>query len=158
MDGIANVRIDMKLALTEPATVSPTGVVSTAQPALWRRAIPWSLAGLITIIAVVGFWILTLPTPQPLRKLVITPPPTAPLASNRFTDLAISPDGSQVIYRAEHSGITQLYVRSMDDFLSTPIAGTEGVDRDFFFSPDGDWLAFVTADKLKKSHSREEHR
>jgi Tol biopolymer transport system component len=37
----------------------------------------------------------------------------------------------------------------MDDFLSTPIAGTEGVDRDFFFSPDGDGLAFVTADKLK---------
>jgi len=147
---IASVRIEVKLALSEPTMVSPTGVVSTVQPALWRRAIPWSLAGLIAIIAVVGFWILTLPTPQPLRKLVITPPSTAPLASHRFTDLAISPDGSQVIYRAEHSGVTQLDVRSMDDFLSTPIAGTEGVDRDFFFSPDGEWIVFVTADKLKK--------
>ena len=147
---ISHARIQINKALKEPATDPPIGVTSAIQPPLWRRAIPWNLAGLIAIIAVVGFWILTLPTPQPLRKLVITPPSTAPLASYRFTDLAISPDGNQVVYRAEHSDVTQLYVRSMDDFLSTPIVGTEGVDRDFFFSPDGEWIAFVAGDSLKK--------
>jgi serine/threonine-protein kinase len=38
----------------------------------------------------------------------------------------------------------------MNDLLSTPIPGTEGVDREFFFSPDGDWVVFVVADELKK--------
>jgi Tol biopolymer transport system component len=102
------------------------------------------------LIAGLAIWSLTPPASQALTRLVITPPPTAALASYRFTDLAVSPDGSQVIYRVEQSGVRQLYVRSMDDFLSTPIVGTEGVDRDFFFSPDGNWLAFVAADKLKK--------
>jgi len=112
--------------------------------------IPWSIAVAAVVIAGFALWSVTPPPSQALTKLVITPPSNAPLASHRFTDLAISPDGSQVIYRAEHSGVTQLYVRSMDDFLSTPIAGTEGVDRDFFFSHDGEWIVFVTADKLGK--------
>jgi len=148
---IANVRIEVKLALSEPTAVSPTGVVSTAQPPLWRRAIPWTVALLMGVIAIsIAFWSSSSPTLPSLRKLVITPSSTTPLGNRRFTDLAISPDGSHVVYFAGVGMRGQLYVRAMDDLTAAPLPGTEGVDRDFFFSSDGEWVAFVVGNKLKK--------
>jgi len=80
---IATVRIEVKLALYEPATVLPIGVTSATQTPLWRRAIPWTVAGLIVgvIVTVLGVWIVMRPgppAPQPLIQFVITPPSTAP--------------------------------------------------------------------------------
>ena len=129
---ISHARIQIKKALTEPSAVSPIGVHSAIQPPLWKRALPWSLAGLIAIIAVVGFWILSRPTPEPLSRLVITPPTTAPLASGGSNELAISPDGRRIVYYAQ-PGASRLYVRSLDEFVATPIAGTERVEGAPFF-------------------------
>jgi serine/threonine-protein kinase len=104
----------------------------------------------MAIIAVVGFWILTLPTPQPLRKLVITPPSTAPLRASGFVDVVISPDGRSIIYPALVSGSRGiLFLRSLDDLVATPIPGTEGAGSPFF-SPDGKSVAFSVSGKLKK--------
>ncbi|MEE8350321.1 MAG: hypothetical protein V3R94_12170, partial [Acidobacteriota bacterium] len=151
LDGIANVRIEIKLALSEPTAVSPTGVVSTVQPPLWRRAIPWTVALLMGVVAIsIAFWSSSSPTLPSLRKLVITPSSTAPLGNRRFTDLAISPDGSHVVYFAGEVTRGQLYLRAMDDLTAVAIPGTEGVDREFFFSPDGEGVVFVVGDKLKK--------
>ncbi len=148
---IATVRIEVKLALYEPATVSPIGLSSALQPPLWRRAIPWTVAVVGVVIGVsIAFWSSSSPTSPSLRKLVIAPSPTAPLGNRRFNDLAISPDGSHVVYFAGVGTRSQLYVRAMDDFTATPLPGTERVDRDFFFSPDGEWVAFVVGNKLKK--------
>ncbi len=139
------------MALEEPITVSPIGVGSAAQPPLWRRAIPWTAAVVAVVIAVsIAFWSSSYPTLPSLRKLVITPSPTAPLGNRRFTDLAISPDGSHVVYFADESTRSQLYARAMDELTAAPLPGTEGVDRDFFISPDGEWVAFVVGGKLKK--------
>ena len=148
---IANVRIEIKLALEEPTTVSPTGIVSTAQSPLWRRAIPWTVALVAVVIAVsIAFWSSSSRTLPSLRKLVITPSPTAPLGNRRFNDLAISPNGRHVVYFAVEATRGQLYVRAMDDLTARPLPGTEGVDRYFFFSPDGEWVAFVVGSNLKK--------
>ncbi len=133
LDGIANVRIEIKLALDEPAMVSPTGVSSALQPPLWRRAIPWTVAVVGVIFAFsIAFWSSSSRTSPSLRKLVITPSPTAPLGNRRFTDLAISPDGSHVVYFAGVGMRSQLYVRAMDELTAAPLPGTEGLDRDFF--------------------------
>jgi len=151
LDGIGNVRVEIKLAVEEPTMVSPTGVVSTAQPTFWRRAIPWSVAVVAVVIAVsIAFWSFSSRTSPSLKKLVITPSPTAPLGNRRFNDLAISPDGSHVVYFASVGLAGQLYVRAMDDLTAAPLPGTEGVDRYFFFSPDGEWVAFVVGSNLKK--------
>ena len=146
---ISHARIQIKKALTEPSAVSPIGVHSAIQPPLWKRALPWSLAGLIAIIAVVGFWILSRPTPEPLSRLVITPPTTAPLASGGSNELAISPDGRRIVYYAQ-PGASRLYVRSLDEFVATPIAGTERVEGSPFFSPDGESVAFFAPRELKR--------
>jgi len=148
---IANVRIEVKLALYEPATVLPIGVTSATQTPVWRRAIPWTVALLMGVLAVsIAFWSSSSPTLPSLRKLVITPSPTAPLDASRYSDLAISPDGSHVVYSASVGTRSQLYVRAMDDLTAAPLPGTEGVVREFFFSPDGEWVAFVVGRNLKK--------
>jgi serine/threonine-protein kinase len=63
--------------------------------------------------------------------------------------IAISPDGSQIVYVGLRDELTRLYLRPLDVAAATPIAGTEGA-KSPFFSPDGRWLAFFTQDKLKK--------
>ncbi|MEE8390896.1 MAG: protein kinase, partial [Anaerolineae bacterium] len=153
LDSIGNVRTEIKLALQEPATQSPTVMVSTVQPPLWRKAIPWSITTVVIVLAGVGFWTMTRPTPEPLSKFVITPPTTAPVRTGIGVgnELAISPDGRRIVYLATPPGVLQLYVRSLDEFSATPIAGTEPASPNPFFSPDGESLAFFTEDgQLKK--------
>ena len=118
----------------------------------WHRAIPWSIAAVAVIVAGVAIWSLMRSTLQPsLKKLEITPPATAPLANFLDNDLAISPDGTRIVYLAATAGGTQLYLRSLDELIATPIASTEGALGNPFFSPDGESVAFFTTDnKLKK--------
>ena len=147
---ISHARIQINKALKEPATVAPTGMTSAAQPARWRMTIPWSIAFVIAVIAAVGFWILTRPTPRPRTELVIAIPPTTGLMSLPGRDLAISPDGRHVVYLAASEGTRQLYLHSLDALIATPIAGTEGAFANFFFSPDGESVAFFATGQLKK--------
>ena len=83
--------------------------------------------------------------------LTIALPPGRVMLGHATPPLAISPDGSEIVYAASgEDQKTQLYLRKLADFQSKPIPGTEG-GRTPFFSPDGDWLAFITTDfKLKK--------
>src|SRR5262249_22991793 len=73
------------------------------------------------------------------------------LLNNSSHPLAVSPDGSTIVFSAYNEDRkSQLYLRKLDTFESSPIAGTEdGMTP--FFSPNGEWLGFVTADnQLKK--------
>ena len=63
--------------------------------------------------------------------------------------LTISPDGQTVVYRGSEKGIARLYRRTLDSGDSVPIPGTEGA-IDPFFSPDGQWLGFFAASRIKK--------
>jgi serine/threonine-protein kinase len=55
-------------------------------------------------------------------------------------DLAISPDGSRVVY-VGGSG-SQLFARAMDQLEATPLIASGG-PADIFMSPDGQWVGFV---------------
>jgi len=134
---IATVRIEVKLALQEPAT---------------QKAIPWSLTVLMGIVAVtIAFWSSPQPKSPPSTKFVIAPSLTTSLANALETDLAISADGRQVLYRALGERGLQLYLHSMDDLVDRPISGTEGSGRGSpFFSPDGKSVAFFGGGGLHK--------
>ena len=91
------------------------------------------------------------------RTLVELPPPALlavgtqlPLVGFESPSLALSPDGSQLVYVGSSSAGTSLYLREMNSF-SDPrqLPGTEGA---LFaaFSPDGREIAFLTSDRLKK--------
>jgi serine/threonine-protein kinase len=63
--------------------------------------------------------------------------------------IALSPDGTRLVYTAESSDGTQLYVRSLDRFDARPIPGTEDAFSPFL-SPDGQWVGFFARNELRK--------
>jgi len=149
---IANVRVEIKMALTEPATASPVGVISAVQPTrrLWAMAV--GLVALTAIATTLAIWMLgpsSPPTEQLTNRFAITPSPTAALQNTLRNELAISPDGRQIVYAATGRTANQLYLRSLETVVVTPISGTEGGVHPFF-SPDGQSLAFFVVGKLMK--------
>jgi serine/threonine-protein kinase len=74
--------------------------------------------------------------PGPTRTNQIFPYPTR-------TDVALSPDGTLLVFSARKDGRQQLYLHTQNRLESTPIAGTDNSNSPFF-SPDGQWLGFWT--------------
>jgi serine/threonine-protein kinase len=63
---------------------------------------------------------------------------------------AASPDGRAVVYVGQRgSGTRQLYLRRTEDYRARSLAGTEGATQPFF-SPDGEWVAFLAQGQLRK--------
>ncbi len=150
---MANVRILIKKALKESATVSPIGVSSPMQPPLWKRVIPWSIAFVMAVIAGVVSWNTMQSDPQPserLKRVSVNLSLDSPIQIETWRPaVAISPDGGRLVYVAPHSGKTQLYLRELDRAYAEPIVGTEeGYGP--FFSPDGQWLGFFVDFQMKK--------
>jgi Tol biopolymer transport system component len=64
--------------------------------------------------------------------------------------LAISPDGTRIVYVAvEREGRTHLFSRPLDQFEPVAIAGTESGSAPFF-SPDGRWIGFYANGMLQR--------
>ncbi|HXN20132.1 MAG TPA: protein kinase [Candidatus Binatus sp.] len=120
------------------------------------RAI-WIAAGALAALAAVylvwqsGMW---QRGASPMH-LSVTLPADKVLAVESTGPLAISPDGSTIVFSARGDDRkTQLYARKLGTFESTPIPGTEGAFCPFF-SPNGEWLGFASEDfKLKKMSVR----
>ena len=155
LDGIANIRIEINLALEEPATAPPVGVGGAAQPGHRSWAMTVGLVVLGAIIAGLAVWLLIQPSSpeQTPKRFVIRPSPTARLVSSASAGIvAISPDGRHLAYLAtEESGLSQLHLRSLDDFVDRAIPGTEFATASLFFSPDGESVGFFVTGQLKKA-------
>jgi len=148
---IGDARIEIEDALTEPADALPSteaGLpdVSTVR---WRHAIPWTALG---VVVGLGAGLLAAgsalrPGPQEPPGLVQTSivVPT----SQQLGRLAISPDGSRIVYSAIDGDERKLFSRPLDQEEATPIPGTEDGDAPFF-SPDGKWVGFFADGWLKK--------
>jgi Tol biopolymer transport system component len=67
----------------------------------------------------------------------------------RGSSVAISPDGSRIVFTATDKDRTQLYVRALDQMNSVALPGTDGAANPFF-SPDGQWVGFAANGRLKK--------
>jgi eukaryotic-like serine/threonine-protein kinase len=63
--------------------------------------------------------------------------------------LALSPDGTRLVYVGDFENTKRLYSKSLDSDEVTPLAGTEGA-RGVFVSPDGTEVGFFTSDQVKK--------
>ena len=82
--------------------------------------------------------------PADRMRFSIVPSDTAPMSISGTHDLAISPDGTQVVYVGPAPGGTQLYLRPVDQLAGMPLRGAEGGFGPFL-SPDGEWVGFLTS-------------
>jgi serine/threonine-protein kinase len=151
---IGDARIVIEEMLAGGTGVPPVAVHGQDAHASWRRALPWMLAAISTLILlglIIGNALRAprLPT-RPSARLVVTLPPADRLAVGSTPAIALSPDGSRLVYVANHAGgSTQLYLRKIDRFEATPIPGTDGAESPFF-SPDGQSVGFFAERKLKR--------
>ncbi|HMF09538.1 MAG TPA: protein kinase, partial [Thermoanaerobaculia bacterium] len=70
-----------------------------------------------------------------------------------LNNAVVSPDGSRVVFSGrDATGKVQLWVRPLDAYTATPLAGTEGGILPFW-SPDGRFIGFFADQKMKRIES-----
>ena len=118
-----------------------------------QRVPTWAVVGAIAIaFAALLSWGLSRGrgVPAAPAHLVVELPPGVILPMNtEHPVLALSPDGTQLVFVGEERGTRRLYMRDIADPAVRPIAGTDGA-VDPFFSPDGTWIAFFSGGMIKK--------
>ena len=142
---------DARIELTESSDLDlgPEDTSPPPKPGLLRVVVPW----MVTLVAVVlaAWGLLAERDPGAERRRVVAKiPPPADAVFLVSSGLAISPDGSMVVFGARGSEETeQLWLQSLEDGTSRPLVGTEN-GRHPFWSPDGLAVGFFADSKLKK--------
>ena len=147
---IAEARMVIEDVLSGAASAEP--VAAQGADAFSRRALLWGAGCVVAASLVTGFVVWSLrpaPPAPPVSRLVVPLPSNEQLTGTAGSMLVLSPDGTQLAYVAGTGGQQRLSLRALDTLESKPIAGTEGA-RSPFFSPDGQWIGFFAAGKLKK--------
>lgn len=108
---------------------------------------------MVAAVTFAGLWITSRSAPERLARLSIVPPQGMTLSDMTLSGgdtLAISPDGSRIVFGAlDESGVDRLFLRAVDDLEPRAVAGSEGASGPFW-SPDGAHLAFFVDQKLKR--------
>jgi serine/threonine-protein kinase len=133
--------VDARIAADTPDSLGPS---------IGRSLLPWSLAALCALLAIVAVWQSTQREggfPVETRFAIELPQGT------RFAPdgvaVALSPDGSALVWSGCDGSGCRLYLRPLARLEPSPVPGTEGA-VDPFFSPDGEWVGFFADGKLKK--------
>jgi Tol biopolymer transport system component len=148
---------DIRTAIEKADAKTPV-IVTWSRGRLTR----WAAGVVATVAASAAVWGGLRPTgattkaAQPMTRLLIGLPASEPLALAASMPLglgqpsiAISSDGTRLVYVLERQSVRQLYLRALDQFDAAPIPKTEGAFGPFF-SPDGRWIGFFAENKLRK--------
>ncbi|MGQ0732845.1 MAG: protein kinase domain-containing protein [Acidobacteriota bacterium] len=158
---MADVRLELEeaaspgLAASAESAVSIAAATSAPRP-VWRRLAGWAAP----VVLGGGAWVaMDLVGPrsqppaqdrgQPVRLDVVLPPGVRLAVDSDHPALALSPDGSTLVFVGERDGVRQLFVRRLREPDARPLAGTEGAVSPFF-SPDGRWLAYHSGNTLAR--------
>jgi serine/threonine-protein kinase len=124
----------------------------TAAPPIARSGLPWAVAGVTTLAAILSglsLWRAPRAIEPPLVTLdldlgaAVSPTSFGPSA-------VLSADGTRLAFVSQGAdGKSHLSTRRLDQPKVTELAGTEGAYGPFF-SPDAQWIGFFAEGKLKK--------
>ena len=144
---IGDARIVIKYVLGEAAEDSAVGV-ATATPVWWQQPTRLAVVGLMVLVAgvLLGFLLWNLaydsqPPPPTVTRFSLPLPGDQAIPAQ--PSLALSPDGTKLVYAAVRDNTMRLYLRTMDQLEAKPIPGSEH-GWSPFFSPDGKWVGFFT--------------
>jgi len=145
--GDVGVEIERLIAApTESAQIPSSSPVVQPQRKRWIPALAATLA--VALAAAAG-WSLKPSAPLSIvRSQIVLPPEQRFTTANGRDTIAISPDGTRVVYAANN----QLYLRVLAEPESKPISGSEQSNSPFF-SPDGQWIGFYSGSEsaIKKA-------
>ncbi|MGE5277929.1 MAG: protein kinase domain-containing protein, partial [Acidobacteriota bacterium] len=133
---------------------SAAGVAAPAAVSSRRRnreRIAWAAAGAALVLAAWLGLSRARPAPAAEQRVVRT---NILLPERLFLNNAVlSPDGSRLVFGGrDAAGRVQLWVRPLDSYAATPLAGTEdGILP--FWSPDGRFIGFFADKKMKRIES-----
>ena len=140
---------DVSLALEGAFdTAAPHSVESRTAPALqpWQRPVPASvIVGAVALVSGLVVWgaIRTDPPPARLSRFEVSLPASETLSvAVNDHDLAVSPDGTHIVYRTFNAGRPFLAVRAIDELIARPLQGLNYSVFGPFISPDGAWVGF----------------
>jgi serine/threonine-protein kinase len=135
---------DACIEIIEALSTTPSaGPLAGRHAVFRRRAATGALAAAVVAVVASAFtWLLKPMATTPIvTRFPIVIPDRQTFSSTARQFLAVSPDGSEMVYAADE----RLYRRVMSDIEAHPIPGTEGSSAgDPAYSPDGTWLAFYS--------------
>ena len=117
-----------------------------------RSARRWRLVAALALLAAVGAGARSLlrsaPAPAAVARFAYDLPVDQNFSRPGRRPLAISPDGTRLLYVANR----QIYLKSISDLESAPLRGTNDDPSDASFSSDGQWVMYwsVASGELKK--------
>ena len=113
---IGDVRVEIQEIVAKPTATSKA--VKARAPVL-----AWGLAILATLVASIAIWSVMRSEPPALTitRFALTLPPGDSFTSTGRHVVALSPDGTRLVYNAN----LQLYLREMDQLEAAPIRGTD---------------------------------
>ncbi|MDO8795593.1 MAG: serine/threonine-protein kinase, partial [Vicinamibacterales bacterium] len=135
---------DMRLALESAFETAVPHAPAPVVVARSRRVAALTTGALtVAVVAVGATWVALheaakMP-PRVSRLLIGSSGAAAPSINGNDRNVAITPDGSRVIYVGNNG--TQIFVRALDAL--EPVAVYTGAPRGLFVSPDGQWIGFV---------------
>jgi eukaryotic-like serine/threonine-protein kinase len=137
---------DLAFALSSSSGSQSTAVVRAATRRSLPSWIPWTVAGVLVLIAAAA-WIARGSHPSSRGERM----EFAIAMKDETGNLAISADGRRLVYAVpdEASGANILKVQAIGSDAVTTLAGTEGATYPFF-SPDAAFVGFYADGKLKK--------
>jgi serine/threonine protein kinase len=143
---VGDVRVEIKQLLADPKGLLVHPVTTVGPRTRLRTILPWIAATAILsiIVAGVAVWNLRKPETHQVMRFDYELPEGQQFSGG----LTVSRDGKQFVYGTPKG----LYLRSVDESTAKVIAGTEGDERQPFFSPDGKWIGYWSFGdkKLKK--------
>jgi len=137
---IGDARVDMDDVQGTPP------VVAAGRPSHRERFVWAALAIAAAGLAAFGAMRFRPSVPAPEVRFETTLPPGTP---TNFAQLAISPDGRQLVVAPTFEGQAALWLRRVDSLMGRTLPGTEGGYLPFW-SPDGQSVAFFADKKLKR--------
>ena len=144
---VADVRLEIEALLVDPhgATLAREG--KAPRVPLWKRAALFAATALVAAAATgVVAWFARPVTPATITRFSDSLPADQQFSHIERHILAFSPDGQNLVYVANN----QLYLRRLGEIEAHPVQGTSGSVSTPFFSPDGQWIGFWSAETLQK--------
>jgi Tol biopolymer transport system component len=142
---------DARADIDDP--LGSTGAAASARSGPGRTRLAW---GLVAVLTASLLWTVAqtarrgaAPVPAVVRTSLLMPQGLTLVARDSSMPLAVSPDGSTIAFVVERDGRSELYTQRLSESKPVLLAA-DAVSIKPFFSPDGRWVAYATADTLFK--------